>query len=178
MVLWIAHKIAAKVFFLPPHIKQEMEHEARFSLIKTLNNYNKKFKNHPTVSLRTEICWRCYDDIGDWLAKHTGCKTFETSKKYSLLSNFAEDHKVKEPENYPSPIQDIEDRENVIESKSIIVLIKRGLKLTQCDIDNILMTWERFNEVYKNIYSRRQFDNRRTKIRQIIREYIIQKESR
>jgi len=183
LVISIARKIYNKLYFLPPHIKEEFIHEARYSLIKTLNDYNKKYYKtfRRPVSLRTEITWKCYDHLSDWWSRsYCGCRKWITQKKHKLLPRSKE-----EMESFISDDWDMESvdgennsRENLIEkeenvlSSELLEYYRKKLKINRKMFDCLIMNFYEYDQKYPGYMTKKCLDNTHQSIRRKVLNYL------
>ena len=183
LVVSIAHRICNKLYFLPEHIREEFIHEARYSLIKTINGYNKKYFNshRKPVSLKTEITWKCYDHISDWWSRtFCGAKKWVTQKKHKIWPISKEDleDSVREqweinsidPEN--TAVENIIDKEERNISRNLIEQYRKRLSMNHETFDCLIMTATEYSVKYPGRLNKKQIDNTHQDVRRKVLELI------
>jgi len=187
IVVSIANKIYNSLYFIPAHIREEFIHEARYSLIMTLNNYSKKYNSDlRPVALKTEIIWKCYDHISDWWVRtYCGCKKWSTQKKHKLfpiskedmeLANEEEDEEMQNRSFNNSPLEDLIDKEEREISVSLLKIYKRKLRFRREVFDCLTMSFDEYNKKYPDLMTRKSHDNNKQLVRRKVIKLIEQEE--
>lgn len=179
VVLNIASKISRALYFLPDHITTELVHEARFSLIKTLNRYNKKYCGtfRRPVALKTEIVWKCYSDLSDWWSRtYVGYKRWESQKANHAFPISKEAMEISlnctlEPfSDAPDASHEVIDAEEREVSRSVLFDYQKRLKLNNTQIDALLLSFSEFNIKHPRMLTPKGHDN----LKQMIRKRMLE----
>lgn len=179
LVLSIASRIRHALPNLPGHILDEFQHEARFSLIKSLNAYNKKYRQRKrkAVSIKTEITWQCYTHISLWwIRTYCGCRHRDTQVLNSLWPAISKevlgDSMPTEYDMTDSPVDIVMDREARDVSRQLFKRIQRALHLTRKHEDVLVLPYGEYNTKWPGEHTKKSHDNSRQALRRRVREWL------
>lgn len=184
MAVWIATQIRmAMSTHIPPHITEEIINQAKYSLIVSLNTYNKHFENNKLrkIKLKNYIIYHLYDDINRWwLSTYVGCKSIKTQKKHRLYPQSLNDM-LKEDQNNPllkepvyssTPLDDLIKQDDLQQIKEFIRNIKKRLRIPQYQLDTIMYSYTDYNIKYPNKMTCKCHDNTRQLLIKRIKEIV------
>ena len=176
IAVWCAKKVYLSSNSLPNHIKDEFVQEAKYSLVKTLNSYNKKYKNKhlKRVNVKNEVIWRCLDHLSQWWVKtYCGCKTWITQKKYELYPQNIDDNslfqlKLDQIEEDEQITEEVARHDEQAQAKQITEHYRKKLKLKKDEWDCLLFTYTQYNVKYPNKLTEKQHDNEHQRLKKAL----------